>query len=366
MKTFSQIKTQLDEATANEIRGLLEHLDGDSFRGAGVPNDFGRGGYNDPHHLSGRGQLLDVLIRKISQLGVENDKLAQEVAEKIGLDLGDSGGVQKLLKVLKLHALGLTAGDLPTDAEKREVLSVAAQIAVTDMAEIEERPLAPEGSEVTRAPRSSRTPPYQTSATIGDPLGYSNEGNLRLDEPDDPNMDIEDVVERIRAVREEYGLSDSQEDDLQEDKTDREWKKGLSAFIKDFRVANGRGGSRAIASELGRVITQIVALKGLDKQRIQTLMFEDAVPVVRLSLGEDITPILQDIVSRKQAKQVKFDDGKRKTIDLWTASVLITVHDALNKPNQAKMRKIMSKNSVGFMQILNFASKNTSGSFKVG
>ncbi len=366
MKTFSQIKTQLDEVTANDIRGLLEHLDGDSFRGVGASNDFGRGGYNDPHHVSGRGQLLDVLIRKISQLGVENDKLAQEVAEKIGLDLGDSGGVQKLLKVLKLHALGLTAGDLPTDAEKREVLSAAAQIAVSDMAEIEERPLAPEGSEVTRAPRSARTPPNQAPANTGDPLGYANQGNLRIDEPDSPDMDIEDVIERIRAVKEEYGLPDLQDNDLQEDKTDRELKKGLKEFIKDFKVANGRGGSRRVATELRFVIMQIVAAKGLDAQRITAMMDEAVLPIVRLSLGEDITPILKDIVSRKQAKQVKFDDGKRKTIDLWTASVLITVHDALNKPNQAKMRKIMSKNSVGFMQILNFASKNTSGSFKAG
>lgn len=362
MKTFTQIKTQLDEAIAKDIRELVEHLDGSSFRGVGEPNDFGRGGYQDPHHLSGRGQLLDVLIRKVSQLGVENDALAQDVAEKMGLDLGSQPGVQKLLKILKLHALGLTAGDLPSEAAKREVLTVAAQIAVKDMAELEERPLEAEASEITRAPRAARTPPNQTSATIGDPLGYANQDNLRIGEPENPDTNIADVMERIRAVREEYGLPDLQDNQLVEDRTDRELKKGLQDFIDDFRLAKGFK-NRPLMNELGRAITQIVVLKGLNKDRIQKLMFEDTLPTVRLSLGEDITPILKDIVNRKQAKQIKFDDGKRKTIDLWTASVLIAVHDALNTKNQEKMRRIMSKNAVGFMQILNFASKNTSGSF---
>lgn len=363
MKTFSQITSQLDEVTAKDVRNLLEHLDGDSFRGVG---DFGRGGYNDPHHLSGRGQLLDVLIRKVSQLGVENDALAQEVAEKMGLDLGGHPGVQKLLKVLKLHALGMAAGDLPSEAAKREVLSVASQIAVNDMAEIEERPLEAEAVGITRAPRAARTPPNQAPATRGDPIGYANQGNLHIDEPDDSNLDIEDVVERIRIVREEYDLPDLQDSCLVEDRTDRELKKGLEGFIKDFRVANGRGGSRAVATDLRQVILQIVAVKGLDAQRIAAMMNEDVLPVVRLSLGEDITPILKKIVSDKQAMQVKFDNKQRKTIDLWTASVLIAVHDAVNAQNQAKMRRIMSKSPAGFMQILNLASKSTSGSFRSG
>ncbi len=367
MKTFSEIKTQLDEATTKDIHELLEHLDGNSFRGVGAPNDFGRGGYQDPHHLSGRGQLLDVLIRKVSQLGVENDALAQEVAEKMGLDLGAQPGVQKLLKMLKLHALGLTAGDLPTEADKREVLNVAAQIAVSDMAELEERPLEAEASEITRAPRSARTPPNQAPANVGDPIGYANQGNLRIGEPEDPNAAMADVVERIRSVREEYGLPSMQDSRLVEDRTDKELKRGLQSWIDDFKTAKGNGSrGRDIMHELGRAITQMVVLKGLDKDRIQKLMFEDTLPTVELSLDEDITPILKDIVSRKQAKQVKFDDGKRKTIDLWTASVLIAVHDALSPNNQKKMRLIMSKNSVGFMKVLNFSSKHTSGSFGSG
>ena len=358
MKTFSQITTQLDENLSSEIRGLLEHLDGNSHRGVGSTNDFGRGGYNDPHHLSGRGQLLDVLIRKISQLGAENDELAQEVAEKIGLDLGDSGGVQKLLKMLKCHALGLTPGDLPSTAEKEEVLAVAAQIAADDMEQMEERPLAPEASEVKRAPQVARTPPNQTALAIGDPLGYSNQGNLEIDEVA--------IRERMEAAREQYGLPMLQEDDLLEDKTDRELKKGLEAFIKDARDAQ-RSGNRRLAGELRTVVMQIVAQKGLNAQRIVKMLDEGYDPGMeyRLSLGEDVTPILKKIVANKQAAQIKFDNGKRRTIDLFTASAIIVVHDALNKPNQEKFRRMLSKNEVEFTRATNFALKSTTGKFRV-
>ncbi len=356
MKTFSQIKTQLDEVLIRDIRSLIEHQDGASFRGVGAPNDFGRGGYDDPHHLSGRGQLLDVLIRKVSQLGVENDELANEVAERMGLDLQD-GGVQKLLKILKIHALGPTVGDLPTESAKREVLTVATQIAAHDFADVEERSLEDEAVETVRAPKVARTPPGQTAFAIGDPLGYANQGNLEIDEAA--------IVERMNAIKEHYGLADLPElteDDLQEDKTDRELKSGLQSFIQDARDAQ-KLGNRRLATQLRRIVLQVVAQKGLDARRIAAMLDED-LEVVRISLGEDITPVLKNIVANKQAMQIKFDNGRRKTIDLFTASALITVHDNLNKQGQEKFRRIMSKSPAGFIQMTNFAFQNVSGGFK--
>ncbi len=357
MKTFSQIKTKINETLNREIHDLMDHLDGQSFRGAGRADDFGRGGYNDPHHLSGRGQLLDVLIRKISQLGVENDGLAQEVAEKMGLDLGDSGGVQKLLKLLKCHALGIAQGDLPTTPEKVEVLAVAAQIAAHDIEQMEERPFAPEASEVKRAPREARTPPNQTANAIADPLGYANQGNLEIDEAA--------IRERLEAMREQYGLPELEEEDLLEDKTDRELKRGLESFIKDYRESK-RSGNRKLANELRQVVMQVVAQKGLDSRRIAKLLDEGYDPGVQyqIALGEDITPVLKKIVANKQAAQVKFDNGRRRTIDLFTASAIISTHDALNKPNQEKLRRMLSKNEIEFARAANFALSSTSGKFR--
>lgn len=360
MKTFSEIRTQVDETLSKDILSLVEHQDGQAFRGVGSSDDFGRGGYNDPHHLSGRGQLLDVLIRKVSQLGVENDELAQEVAEKLGLDLGESGGVQKLLKMLKCHALGLTHGDLPTEAGKREVLAVAAELSAEDMAAIEERPYAPEASEVTRAPKASRTPPNQTAMTIGDPLGYANQGNLRIDEPEETEFDEQAIVDRMASMREHYGLADLPPLDLREDKTDRELKKGLELWIDDYKITK-KAGNRSLTNELRRSILQVVAKKGLDNQRILAMMDEGVDPgfSVRLSVNEDVTPILRMIVDRSQAAQVKFDDKTRMTVDMTTARALILVHDALKKDGQKKFREIASSNKAGFMKMANFAFKHT-------
>ncbi len=363
MKTFSDIRTQLDETLSKDILALVEHQDGQAFRGVGSSNDFGRGGYNDPHHLSGRGQMLDVLIRKVSQLGVENDELAQEVAAKLGLELGESGGVQKLLKMLKCHALGLTHGDLPTEAGKREVHAVAAELAAEDMAAMEERPYAPEASEVTRAPKASRTPPNQTAITIGDPLGYANQGNLRIDEPEETEFDEQAILERMAAMREHYGLADLPpltEDDLQEDKTDRELKKGLSLWIDDYKITK-KAGNRSLTNELRRSIMQVVAKKGLDTQRVLVMMDEGVDPgfSVRISVNEDITPILRMIVDRSQAAQVKFDDKTRMTVDMLTARAMILVHDALKKGGQQKFRDAASSSKAGFMKMSNFALKHT-------
>lgn len=496
MKTFSQIKTQINETLQREIRAIVEHLDGQSFSGVGGPNDFGRGGYDDPHHLSGRGQLLDVLIRKLSQLGVENDELAQEVAEKLGLKLGDSGGVQKLLKALKCNALGLTVGDLPTDAAKREVLATASQLASADMAEYEERPLAPEGSELKRAPKASRTPPGQGTGLTGDPLGYANQGNLDLNdikerfrrfEKDflDEAMRGRDSFSRERGkdhiklfsgkveafksrdglwtdydavkmpttytvevwwdaggleIEQDYimldvfvvnpkydankigliytdgsfrrGVRDSanragfpgkeidyteqsmqgrdwvsmeagrlfsrelasrfpdvfrkklksafrESTELVEDKTDKELKRGLEQWIKDVRDAR-RAGNRRLATQIRRMVMQVVNQKGLDSQRIMNMLDEGYDPGAeyRVSLGEDITPVLRNILARKTAAQVQFDNGKRQTIDMFSASALIAVHDALKKENQEKFRNMMSKNEVEFRRATNFAFKH--------
>ncbi len=511
MKTFADIKIQINETLHRDIRSILEHQDGRSFRGAGLaPNDFGRAGHDDPHHLSGRGQLLDVLIRKISQLGVENDEFAREVGERLGLELGEGGGVQKLLKLLKCHALGLTMGDLPSDDEREEVLGVVSQIAAHDLAAMEERPLSPEGKELVRAPSEARRPPAQATALQGDPLGYVNQGNLTLDVPDEDAADDElDMTERFRQAEKQFfgeqafarfvrhktpdhiklfsgrveaytredGLWTDYEKvqspttynvevwwnagpalfehqlemtridvhvksprydaaqtgliytdsafaknlgrlaeskgfggrlryteqgmqggdwvsleadesfnrelqkrfpelvsrlaavreslELQEDKTDRELKLGLGEFIKDVRAARKRGKNRA-AAILRRVVMQVVAQKSLDAQRIAAMLDEgiDALQEVRLSLGEDITPILRDIVARKTAKQVKFDDGKRQTVDLFSASAMIVVHDALNKPHQEKFRRMASKNSVEFNKMLSFSFKHTSSKFR--
>jgi hypothetical protein len=111
---------------------------------------------------------------------------------------------------------------------------------------------------------------------------------------------------------------------------------------------------------------QVVAQKGLDSRRIAKLLDEGYDPGIQysISLGEDITPVLKKIVANKQAAQVQFDNKKRRTIDLFTASAIVSVHDALNKPNQEKLRRMLSKNEVEFARAANFALSSASGKFR--
>ena len=54
-------------------------------------------------------------------------------------------------------------------------------------------------------------------------------------------------------------------------------------------------------------------------------------------LIEDNVEVLRSIVKNKQNKSVKFQDGKKAKVDLFTASALIQVIDKVNPDNKAKL-----------------------------
>ena len=71
-------------------------------------------------------------------------------------------------------------------------------------------------------------------------------------------------------------------------------------------------------------------------------------------LMEDNVKVLQDIVKRKQNKDIKFKDGKMK-VDLFTASAITQVYDAVNTSNKKKMADMINGNKAQFMKIADFA-----------
>ena len=71
-------------------------------------------------------------------------------------------------------------------------------------------------------------------------------------------------------------------------------------------------------------------------------------------LTEDNVDILKDIVKRKQNQQVKLKDGKLR-VDLFSASAIVQVFDAVNKSNQEKMRDMLNGNKAQFLKIADFA-----------
>ena len=74
-------------------------------------------------------------------------------------------------------------------------------------------------------------------------------------------------------------------------------------------------------------------------------------------LQEDVLDIMRNIVKKKQMQKVKFKDGKTASVDMFTASAMVKVYDALNKDNQGKFKDMINKNKSGFMAMQNFAMK---------
>ena len=59
-------------------------------------------------------------------------------------------------------------------------------------------------------------------------------------------------------------------------------------------------------------------------------------------ITEDNVDVLRSIVKNKQNKSVKFQDGKKAKVDLFTASALVQVLDKVNPDNKAKLTKMIN------------------------
>ena len=67
-------------------------------------------------------------------------------------------------------------------------------------------------------------------------------------------------------------------------------------------------------------------------------------------LMEDNVEILRSIIKSKQNKPIKFSDGKKAKVDLFTASALIKVLDKVNPDNKAKLTKMINGTLKSFLQ----------------
>ena len=77
-----------------------------------------------------------------------------------------------------------------------------------------------------------------------------------------------------------------------------------------------------------------------------------------ITINEDVLDVLRNIVKNQQFQKVKFKDKKTASVDMFTASAMVKVYDALNKDNQSKFKEMINKNSKGFMAMQSFAMKS--------
>ena len=78
---------------------------------------------------------------------------------------------------------------------------------------------------------------------------------------------------------------------------------------------------------------------------------------VEYLLVENNLKILQNIVKKKQNAKVKFKDNKRATVDLFTASAIMKVYDAVKPDNKKKMEKMINGTLPEFLKLQAFAMK---------
>ena len=75
-------------------------------------------------------------------------------------------------------------------------------------------------------------------------------------------------------------------------------------------------------------------------------------------LAEDNLKVLKSIVKNKQNKPVKMKDGSMK-VDLFTASAITKVYDAVSKPDaREKLDRMLNGTKAQFMKIADFAYKS--------
>jgi hypothetical protein len=72
-------------------------------------------------------------------------------------------------------------------------------------------------------------------------------------------------------------------------------------------------------------------------------------------LEEGVIDDLRKIVKTKSASSVKFKNGSKTKVDMFTASAMVKIHDALNGANQKKFADAIDKDESMFMKMMDFA-----------
>lgn len=72
-------------------------------------------------------------------------------------------------------------------------------------------------------------------------------------------------------------------------------------------------------------------------------------------LSEAVIDELRKIVKTKSRGSVKFKDGSKLPVDMFTASAMTKIHDSLNGANQKKFADAIDKNENMFMKMMDFA-----------
>ena len=127
-----------------------------------------------------------------------------------------------------------------------------------------------------------------------------------------------------------------------------------------IKIKGTKGGKLVIAKKDEKKVEKIIAKqmkKPSDAKRVlgSQIVFEDVELAEKGTAYPATVDTLRKIVKDKQHQTVMFDKGKAK-VDLFSASAMVQVYDAL-KPATKKKFEAMIKSKEGFMKSQAFAMK---------
>jgi len=128
-----------------------------------------------------------------------------------------------------------------------------------------------------------------------------------------------------------------------------------------IKIKGVKGGKLVIAKKDKKEVEKIIAKqmkKPADAKRVlgSQIVFEDVELAEKGTAYPATVDTLRKIVKDKQHQTVMFKSGQA-IVDLFTASAMVQVYDALKKPDMKKTFEKMITDKAGFMKTQAFAMK---------
>jgi len=128
-----------------------------------------------------------------------------------------------------------------------------------------------------------------------------------------------------------------------------------------IKIKGTKGGKLVIDKKDKKKVEKVIAKqmkKPADAKRVlgSQIVFEDVELTEKEAAYPATVDTLKKIVKDKQHQTVMFDKGSAK-VDLFTASAMVQVYDALKQPALKKKFEDMIKSKEGFMKTQAFAMK---------
>ena len=160
-----------------------------------------------------------------------------------------------------------------------------------------------------------------------------------VDKEDEPFL--KDLIKNLRKGSATHG---KQADDLEKAMTTEDIERRADVKMVKVRLPDGTQVMRRQRPEL----------KIGEKKSPNAVRTEE-------TINEGVIEDLKKIVKRKARADVKFANGRKTKVDLFTASAMTQVYDKLNDKNKQKFADAINKDERMFMKMMDFAMTKVGG-----